>query len=381
MEEIPKFFWWHGFVEDVDDPLKMGRCRVRIVGLHTESKQQIPTNSLPWAHPIMPYNSASSSGVGISPTGILPGTWVLGFFRDGDNCQQPMILGTYGGINKLSGITSKNPSLGFNDPTDQFPKKLYLQEPDTNKLARNEGINDTIVKKKKDDLDDCNPTALGGNWSEPPTPYDAKYPKNHVTESESGHVFEIDDTPGKERIHQYHRSGTFEEIHPDGSKVEKTVGDDYLIIRKNNNISIYGNMNVNIGDTLKLYTGKGIDIQVAGNARIHVKGNSTVQTDGNYLHKVGGSSKIISGGNMTLVAPRIDLNPSGVSPGSSNPGFKLNKSCPKSKENTSNTPKVLITFEDGTTMEVEVTRKFRTANRGMVAATDLQENDEIISLS
>ena len=375
-EMMPEFIWWHGFVEDVNDPLKLGRCQVRIFGLHTPIKGDIPTSALPWAPVMMPSNSASSSGVGISPTGILPGTWVVGFFRDGKDCQLPMILGTYGGIN----LNESDPSIGFNDPTKQFPRKEYLREPDTNKLARNEDINNTVVKKKNDDRDTCNPTALGGNWSEPPSPYKAKYPKNHVLESESGHIFEVDDTPGSERLHRYHRSGTFEEIHPDGSKVEKIIGDDFTIIRKDNNVSIYGNMNVNVGDTVKIYAGKAIDIQVGGNARVHVKGDATVQTDGNYLHKVKGTTKIISQGNMTLAAPRIDLNPSGLSPSSLTPGYKLNRSCPPVKKPKKPTL-VEITLDDGTVLEVETTRKFRTSNRGLVSVLDLQEGDDIISLA
>jgi len=373
----PEFIWWHGFVEDIDDPLKLGRCRVRIFGIHTPIKNEIPTESLPWAPVMMPSNSASVCGIGISPTGILPGTWVVGFFRDGKDCQQPMILGTYGGINKT---TEANPKLGFNDPSGKFPTKNYAKEPDTNKLARNEDINNTIVRKKKDDLDDCNPTALGGSWSEPETPYNAKYPKNHVVETESGHVFEVDDSPGAERIHQYHKSGTFEEIHPDGTRVQKIIGNDFEIIRKNNNVSIYGNMNVNVGNALKVYTGKGMDVQISGNARIHVKGNTTMQTDGSYLHKVGGSASIISGGNLTLSAPKIDLNPSGISPSSFSPGFNLNTSCPPSQ--TSSRPSLIkVTLDDGTILEVESTRKFRTANRGLISVSDLQEGDEIISLS
>lgn len=375
VSSMPEFIWWHGLVEDVNDPLKLGRCRVRIFGLHTPIKSDIPTKDLPWAHVMMPANSASLSGVGISPTGILTGTWVVGFFRDGKDCQMPMILGSYGGIN----IRKCDPSSGFNDPYGIFPRKNYLKEPDTNKLARGEDINGTIVKKKLDDLDNCNPTALGGNWSEPETPYLARYPKNHVYESESGHIFEIDDSPGAERIHQYHRSGTFEEIHPDGTKVEKIIGEDFTIVRKNNNLSVYGNMNVNVGDTVKIYAGKALDVQVSGNARIHVKGNSTVQTDGNYVHKVMGTAKIISQGNMTLSAPRIDLNPPGVSPSSLTPGYKLNKSCPKKKKSKKPTI-VKITLEDGTVLEVESTRAFLTSNRGIVPVLDIQEGDDIIRL-
>ena len=66
----------------------------------------------------------------------------------------------------------------------------------------------------------------------------AKYPFNHVQESESGHIFEIDDTPDNERLYKEHMSGTFEEIHPQGTRVTKVVYDDYEIIARNKKIVI-----------------------------------------------------------------------------------------------------------------------------------------------
>ena len=44
------FVWWTGVVEDRNDPAKLGRVRVRCLGLHTEDKVNIPTEALPWAH-------------------------------------------------------------------------------------------------------------------------------------------------------------------------------------------------------------------------------------------------------------------------------------------------------------------------------------------
>lgn len=87
-----------GIVEDRStDPLMLGRCKVRIFGLHTENKEELPTEDLPWAHPVMPANSASISGIGWSPTGILPGSTVLVTWLD-EYQQQPLVLGTIGGI-------------------------------------------------------------------------------------------------------------------------------------------------------------------------------------------------------------------------------------------------------------------------------------------
>lgn len=88
------FIWWVGVVEDRKDPEKLGRCRVRIFGYHTDNKNVIPTKDLPWAVPIQPITSAGISGIGSSPLGPVEGTWVLGFFIDGNDMQQPAMLGT-----------------------------------------------------------------------------------------------------------------------------------------------------------------------------------------------------------------------------------------------------------------------------------------------
>lgn len=92
------FYWWFGVVEDRNDPLRLGRCRVRIIGYHTEDNIGLPTEDLPWAMPVMPANSAGTSGVGWSPTGAVEGSWVVGFFADGENGQHPMFFGTVGAI-------------------------------------------------------------------------------------------------------------------------------------------------------------------------------------------------------------------------------------------------------------------------------------------
>ena len=152
------FVWWQGVVEDRGDPLKLGRVRVRILGYHTDNKQKnigIPTDELPWATPSQPINSAAINGIGISPTGPVEGTWVFGFFRDGDNAQEPVITGTFGGIPE----EKPNTTLGFNDPNGVYPTQEVkeiapwnagLNEPDTNRLA----VNDTekehpVIQVKK----------------------------------------------------------------------------------------------------------------------------------------------------------------------------------------------------------------------------------------
>lgn len=92
------WIWFIGCVENRRDPLKMGRCQVRIVGYHTDDKTILPTEDLPWALPIQPITSAAISGVGTAPLGPVEGTWVVGWFIDGQDMQQPVMFGTIGGM-------------------------------------------------------------------------------------------------------------------------------------------------------------------------------------------------------------------------------------------------------------------------------------------
>ena len=95
------FVWWHGVVEDINDPLKLGRCKVRVIGLHTHDVAKLPTDDLPWATPMQPITSAALSGIGTTPLGLVEGTNVVVMFQDEDK-QYPIILGSIGGIPQSS---------------------------------------------------------------------------------------------------------------------------------------------------------------------------------------------------------------------------------------------------------------------------------------
>ena len=86
----------YGVVEDRNDPLKIGRVRVRVHGYHTNDKQHIATPDLPWSHVIMPATVA-----GLTPFGsqhyLVEGTTVFGFFRDAD-MQDFVVMGVQQGI-------------------------------------------------------------------------------------------------------------------------------------------------------------------------------------------------------------------------------------------------------------------------------------------
>lgn len=79
---------YRGVVEDRNDPLKLGRCKIRIIGLHTPLKDKsngeegIPTDELPWAEACHGLIEGSVSGYGVWAV-PLQGSHVFVFFEDG----------------------------------------------------------------------------------------------------------------------------------------------------------------------------------------------------------------------------------------------------------------------------------------------------------
>ena len=502
-----------GCVENRADPLKLGRCQVRVVGLHNYDKTQLKTEDLPWAYPMQPITSAGISGIGHTPLGPVEGSWVVIMFRDDDE-QQPIILGSLGGIpqatgnidqdndqmilkedgmlpgsnsqtttdnngntvtntdsavsgedTKLNPASSYSPSsdavnlikqyeglrltayqdsvgvwtigygttiingspvyqgqtitqsqadeyllahiktevsptissktkapitqsmydalccftynlgsgtlsrstllkdlnttkyldsatafldynkagttilpgltkrraaeknlflkdgipsisgdltpvqgintpvdssntssglnnggaamvVGFKDPKGKYP--LYLNEPDTNKLARHEDIKKTIVYKKELAREKGILTAAGKTWDQSHIPYNASYPFNHVFMTESGHIMEFDDTQNSERIHLYHKSGTYQEIDANGTQVNRIVGDNYEILERNGHVLIKGTMDVTIDGDHNVKINNAMNVEVIGNVNMKVNGNMNVDVAGTYNLKAAG---------------------------------------------------------------------------------------------
>ena len=274
------FAWFTGVVEDVKDPMQMGRVRVRCIGYHTENKNEIPTDSLPWSIVMTPIQSASMSGIGQSATGILPGSWVIGFFRDGRSAQDPIVLGTI-----PSYSTKADKSKGFSDPSGKYPTKEGIDTPreatanygSAESLTKRESLTETGIK-----LASVPAMSAGSATASPEQAWDMKsrydvvapqYPKNQVFRSESGHVREIDDTPGSERTLDMHRTGTYVEVDAAGDKTTVVTGDNYEVLIKDNNVYIKGECN----------------LTVEGNLRTYVKGNYILEVDGDKFENIKGS--------------------------------------------------------------------------------------------
>jgi len=331
------FHWFVGVVEDRHDPEKAGRLRVRCLGIHRSDKQQLPTADLPWASCVLPTTSAGISGLGQSPSFIVEGAWVWGYFRDGE--QEPVVIGTLPGKPSELG----NPNSGFYDPNrrseddtlDDYNISVYPRnnaEPDTNRLAVNNPDKEagSLTARKASRITGV-PTAdfdaVGNNitasdtdtWNQPEIAYNAVYPYNHVFESESGHIKEYDDSfiidadgnrTNHYRIYERHASGTSTEMTNNGDRIDIITNDHYTLTSNNNKAYIQGNSDITIDGRHKVYINKDgqsnnhYDIQVGPNANVNIQvdnGNLNVVTKtGQFNFDVGADFNVNVGGNYNL---------------------------------------------------------------------------------
>lgn len=205
------------------------------------------------------------------------------------------------------GLRDTNPRTGYKDPNNVYPKKEYLEagNGDVNALAvgKNPGETkalpeDQTIHGEHDAQRTTSKTIAGRTGesvSQPKSAYNAQYPHNHTYQSESGHTMEFDDTPNSERVSLNHKSGTFQEMRPDGSQVNKIVGDGYTVIDRNGVITIEGKANVHVGGSCNIY--------VANNCNLTVGGNTNIDTHGNVDWKVGGNMNLAVKGTF---ATRVD---------------------------------------------------------------------------
>jgi hypothetical protein len=301
------FIWWIGVVEDRQDPEQLGRVRVRCFGWHNDEKEKIPTESLPWAHPVIPVNS---------PNVYTPkeGDMVFGFFIDGMNAQNPAIMGV------LPGKPDKKPnySKGFSDPgkdlskrpkkpddsDEAYPKAKYLREQSTNRLSRGKAEG-TIIGTRKKNLKKNVKSADNITWSEPSPPFKPTYPYNNALETESGHALEFDDTPGQERVHLAHKKGAYIEFDKDGTKLERVQKDNYCVIMGDDFIYIKGKAVITVDGNFNLRTStiniEAAAINMAADGAIRIKGKTVnIESSGAMNLKAGGAGNFTSGGKLSL---------------------------------------------------------------------------------
>ena len=137
--------WFIGTVIDINDPLEIGRLKVRIFGIHSANTVDIPLGDLPWAQVVAPITEGGSSGIGAN-TGIKPLAQVYGIFLDGKNSQLPLVLGS---IPKYESINTEQ------------PESNYLPQQNKSTSSGSMKNKNTLIAK---DVDDAN--LIGANNKE-----------------------------------------------------------------------------------------------------------------------------------------------------------------------------------------------------------------------
>lgn len=272
--------FFKGIVEDNNDELKLGRVKVRVVGKHSpvptksDDYEFLPIKDLPYAIPIYPAGASSISGVNQFSVPEINSVVVCGYFDEDE--QELFYIGTLAllGSTKISGFgVNGNPN-----PKKNYPLSELVSG--TNNLRQDSSSNSL--------------------FSVPSPSYAASYPNNNVIQTKTGHVIELDDTSGAERLRIYHKSGTYTETNPDGSSVDSSVGDKYITTP---------NLNVHCENNCNVYVGTNNNVEIGNDNIVNIGNNSTIT--------VGVHSSLTAGGNITLFAAgSIGVSAVGTSSGS-----------------------------------------------------------------
>lgn len=130
------FLWWVGQIADDSTwrgninpgkyPNKNSipgwgrRYKVRIIGLHDQGEDQIPSDQLPWANVMYPITAGGGQAGAKATPNLRQGNMVFGFFLDGQDQQVPVIMGVLGNNSQ----TALNQKIGTSRVTNSQPGSL-----------------------------------------------------------------------------------------------------------------------------------------------------------------------------------------------------------------------------------------------------------------
>jgi len=326
MAVIDKYFsgedfqgYWVGVIENRQDPLELGRVQVRIYGVHNPSLVEMPSENLPWAQVLQGINGKQFSTPKESDL-------AFGIWLDGSK-QLPLMLGI------IPGVETNAPNLGsgFHDLRSQatiqlapkvpvarkyntdgsgititeantanaavieslrHPNADELNQPTVSGVARYANLANTVISSRKNNLDNGVLSANNFKWSEPYPAYNPEYPYDIATVTESGHVIEYDDTPYSERIHICHRTGSFMEWYPSGTKVEKITKSNYQIVMADDYLHVMGK----------------VAITIDGDCLVRCNGDVIIESGGNLSANVAGDVDFSVGGAFNVQAQSINMS-------------------------------------------------------------------------
>ena len=218
------FTWFTGVVEDVKDPEYLNRVKVRCFGFYAS---EVAVKDLPWATVMMPTTTASIQGNG-SNHHLEVGSWVVGFFRDGNSAQDPLVMGSIATQtkNQEEEDTSIPETGNLNTPAGNFIKDI--------------------------------PGEVGKSWD------------NKVYRSKAGHIIQLDNTENKEKIKISHGTESSEILMDEYGNTEIYSSAGLIRLRNRSNPP-----SAVTGSRIEIYPGNGGDVFVkteGGNINLDAQG-------------------------------------------------------------------------------------------------------------
>lgn len=277
------FIWFIGEVEDRNDPLKLGRVKVRCFGWHSTDKELQPTKNLPWASTVQPVTTPANSA-----SGLTKGVWVFGFFLDGERAQKPMIMGHIPGYRFGSPGESELPRAARNE-ADYLPPGDVLRDGTI--------LEEVIVDPNEEQPDDPK-TGQVNKWSEPARPTDAVYPTATVNAHESGTYTQI---AGSGRYTIQTNNGSYIEIDAGGNGKWKVITDNYEIVGGSKYVDVSGTVNMHVkGNVVNNIEGNLVE-NITGNVIRNITGTltETVTEDVTYINEAKRTEQIT--GDVSII--------------------------------------------------------------------------------
>ena len=182
--------------------------------------------------------------------------------------------------------------VGFSDASFQYPAQQYENSSGINFSAQ--GISSYKLSYSGGTLGNSIP----GLSPEVNTSISSAYPYVQVKVSESGHVIELNDTPGAERVLIMHNNGSGVELRPDGSiivstkehKVEVVGGDNTVIVEGNANLTYKGNLTLNVTGDFNVNC-LNYNVNARGDKTEYIGGKEKRSVSEDYSENISGNKK------------------------------------------------------------------------------------------
>ena len=194
----------------------------------------------------------------------------------------------------------------FDDPKGVFPKREYANAPSVNLEARGIEANELLLSGGDVGID--------LEIKDYPS---STAPLNQVRRTVSGHVQEVDDTPGRERMLFRHKTGAGVELRADGSVIinatnnivrvaagsEKVIieGDGEMVYHGNLKLKVDGDFDLDVGGNINMTAGGAMTQEVKQGFRQDVNGNHSTFVNKNIMRTITGNDTTFISGEQTNI--------------------------------------------------------------------------------